>query len=84
MLVVLIVLAALPAAAADGPWTAAPVPTVGGGGGGHVMPAARAGRSTGPDHDAPFSGIPSRSTAANGATSDNRVNGVKTPDLSPR
>lgn len=81
ILAVLAVLATIPAAAQT-TWTPAPVPRVSAGN--NVMPAARAGRSTGPDHDAPFSGIPTRSIAADGATSNNLVNGVKTPDLSPR
>jgi len=73
-------LAALPALAAEKDWTPAPVP--GTASGNTVQPAARAGRSTGPDHDAPFSGIPSKSTAAGGATSPNEVNGVGTPSVS--
>lgn len=73
-------LAALPAAAADKQWTPAPVPGVASGK--TVLPAARAGRSTGMAHDAPLSGLPPRSTAAGGATSSNRVNGVGTPNLS--
>lgn len=73
-------LAAVPAAAADKEWTPAPVPGIASGK--TVLPAARAGRSTGPDHDAPLSGLPSRSTAAGGATSSNQVSGAGTPNLS--
>ena len=77
-----VLLAAAPALAADPKWTPAPVPSVEAQD--TVLPAARAGRSTGPDHDAPYSGIPARSITANGATSRNKVDGVKAPDLSPQ
>lgn len=73
-------LATFPVLAAEQEWTPAPVP--GTASGETVQPAARAGRSTGPDHDAPFSGIPTQSTTAGGATSSNEVNGVGTPSVS--
>ncbi len=76
---VTLLMAASALAAQEG-WTPAPVPSTGPAQ--NVMPADRAGRSTGPDHDAPFSGIPTGSTTAGGATSSNQVNGVGTPSLS--
>lgn len=82
LLVAMVVLAAFPAAAAEGRWTPAPTPNVGVND--NVMPAARAGESTGSAQDAPFSGIPAGSVSAGGSTSSNAVNGVKTPKLSPK
>ena len=76
----IVLLSALPAVAADGPWTPAPTPNVGVTD--NVMPAARAGAATGSARDAPFSSIPLGSVAADGATSSNQVNGVQAPDPS--
>lgn len=62
-------------------WTDAPVPTqsildV-------VAPAARAGRSTGPDNASPFSGLPSGAVATGGETSSNTTpRDVSTPSVS--
>ncbi len=80
LLAAMLVLNALPAYAASGPWTPAPTPNVGVND--HVTPTARAGKSTGSAQDAPFSGIPTGSVTAGGATSSNTVNGAQTPDLS--
>ncbi len=74
-------LVASSAYAADKEWTPAPTPGAGTTGTPTVMPAARAGTSTGPGHDAPFSGIPTQSTTAGGATSSNTVNDVGTPSV---
>ena len=72
------VLVASPALAQEKQWTAAPVPSISDG---RVMPAARAGEPVANDHSTPFSSVPSGSVAADGATSADQVNGVKTPDL---
>ncbi len=69
-----------PAGAANGPWEPAPVPRVGAGD--TVQPAARTGTLAPNAADTPFSGVPSGSVAAGGATSSNMVNGVQTPDTS--
>lgn len=82
VLVVLVALAASPASAENGPWRPAPTPHVGTTE--HVMPAARAGHSTGSAQDAPFSALPTDSVTAGGATSSNVVNGAQTPNLSPK
>ena len=78
-LVLMMMVIGTPAMAADGPWTAAPVPGLGDS---HVQPAARAGTAASTTVDTPFSGLPQGSVAANGATSSDLVNGVKTPNLS--
>jgi len=78
-----LVLAALLAASpafAQKVWTPAPVPNVTPSD--NVAPIERAGRSTGPDRSAPFSDIPTGATAAGGATSANRGDGVGTPSVS--
>lgn len=68
------------ARAADGPWTPAPVPTVGDP---TVLPTARAGSGfSASTPDTPFSSVPQGSIAADGATSSNTVDGVKTPNVS--
>ncbi len=79
VVVLLMGLAAVPAMAADGPWTPAPVPN---GGDPRVLPAARAGTGASQAVDTPFSGIPQGSVAADGATSSDLVNGAQTPNLS--
>ncbi|HYZ64577.1 MAG TPA: hypothetical protein VE650_19160 [Acetobacteraceae bacterium] len=73
-------LAAAPVLAQTKEWTPAPVPAVGPAGA--VAPAERAGRSSGPDHSAPFSDIPTGSPAAGGQTSSNTTGGVGTPSVS--
>ena len=78
-LVMMLIVLATPAVAADGPWTPAPVPNVRDAG---VQPAARAGNDSPATVDTPFSSIPQGSIAANGATSSDVVNGAKTPNLS--
>ncbi len=72
-------LAAAPAFAQQTGWTPAPVPNMGPTDA--VSPSVRAGRSTGPGNDSPFSGIPSGSEAAGGATAADNTTGVGTPDL---
>jgi hypothetical protein len=67
-------------APADGKWTAAPTPNIGAGD--TILPAARASQPIEADGSTPFSGMPSGSVGANGATSANQVNGVSTPNLS--
>ncbi len=77
--VMMVMVLAGPAMAADGPWTAAPVPGVTDP---HVQPAARAGTDASQTVGTPFSGIPQGSVAADGSTSSDIVNGVQTPNLS--
>jgi hypothetical protein len=78
-LVLVSVLAASPALAQQ-VWTPAPVPAVGSSN--TVAPIERAGRATGPDRSAPFSDLPTGSTAAGGSASANQGDGVGTPSLS--
>ena len=82
IIVAFAMLTAFPAGAENGPWTPAPTPNVGVAD--HVLPAARAGSSTGSARDAPFSGIPNASVTADGATSSNTVNDAKAPNPSPK
>jgi hypothetical protein len=77
-LVLVAMLAASPALAQQ-VWTPAPVPAVTPNE--TVAPVERAGRATGPDRSAPFSDLPTGSTAAGGQTSTNRGDGVGTPSL---
>lgn len=79
VLVAMGMMASLPAVAANGPWTPAPVPNASAPG---VQPSARAGTAAGQTVDTPFSGLPQGSVAAGGATSSDVVNGVQTPSTS--
>ena len=78
--VVLLLLASLPSLAQEARWTPAPVPGVGAGD--TILPTARTGQTIDLDRSTPFSSVPSGSVAANGATSANQTNTVRTPNLS--
>ena len=80
LLVLLGMFAGAPAFAADPVWTAAPVPAVVPTD--SVTPAARAGESSGPQHDAPFSGQPVGTTTTGGSVSSPTTTDVGTPSLS--